>query len=502
MIRNRLTTIVRRARERPALVAALALLIALVAAFGGYMVATGGGDRQVAGGVVQDGSGRRVLYWYDPMLPQERYPGPGKSSMNMDLIPKYADEAAAGGVTVSPTVMQNLGIRLARVETRDMAPVVRAVGRVDFDQRLISEVQTLTPGFVEKLTVRAEGEPIGAGRVIAQVYSPELLAAQNEYKALLTVSSPAAASLRRAARSRLQLLGAPSSLVARLERGGAPQRTYPVIARTSGVVTTIGARPGAQVGLGQSIVTIQGLSQVLVIADMPEASLGSIRVGQPAEITFPAYAGEVRQGRVDYIFPSLNAQSRTAQVRITIPNPGGRLKSGMFANVNLQGAGGMAVVVPSEAVIDTGRRQVVIVKRGGSFVPQEVRTGRDYDQWTEIAAGLRPGEEVVASGQFLIDSEASLSGFLSRLETRQMPPPRQAAGRGIIQSIDPARSLVTISHEPIAGLGWPAMNMTFKVRRPGMLRGLKRGLRVDFAVNARPEGDQYIIERIMPEAGR
>jgi Cu(I)/Ag(I) efflux system membrane fusion protein len=184
-------------------------------------------------------------------------------------------------------------------------------------------------------------------------------------------------------------------------------------------VTAIGARPGAQVSPGQSIVTIQGLGQVLVIADVPEASLGSIRVGQPAEITFPAYPGDTRRGVVDYIFPSLTAQSRTAQVRITLPNPGDRLKQGMFANVTLQGTGGMATVVPSEALIDTGRRQVVIVKRGGRFIPQEVRVGRDSDQWTEIVAGLQPGEDVAASGQFLIDSEASLQGFLSRLQVGQ-----------------------------------------------------------------------------------
>jgi Cu(I)/Ag(I) efflux system membrane fusion protein len=315
--------------------------------------------------------------------------------------------------------MQNLGIRLAKVEIRDISAVVRSVGHVDFDQRLISQVQTLTPGFVESLSVRAEGEPIGAGRVIAQVYSPDLLAAQNEYRALSTSRSVVSPSLRSAARSRLLLLGAPSSLVARLDRGGAPQRTYPVIARTSGVVTTIGARPGAQVGPGQSIVTIQGLGQVLVIADVPEASLGRIRAGQPVEITFPAYPGDTRRGVVDYVFPSLTAQSRTAQVRITLPNPGTRLKQGMFANVNLQGAGGMAIVVPSEAVIDTGRRQLVIVKRGNGFIPQEVKTGRDFDQWTEIVAGLQPGQDVVASGQFLIDSEASLSGFLSRLQSNQ-----------------------------------------------------------------------------------
>lgn len=413
MIRERVTTVIRR--TRPELLRAAAVLLVLVAALLAYVLVGGSGSHQAQ----TDSAGRRILYWYDPMVPQEHYPGPGKSSMNMDLVPKYADESAQGGVTVSPTVMQNLGIRLARVEVRDISPLIRSVGHVDFDQRLITQVQTLTPGFVERLSVRAEGEPVGAGRVIAEVYSPELLAAQNEYRALLTSRSIVSANLRSAARNRLLLLGAPSSLVARLDRGGAPQRTYPVISRSSGVVTAIGVRPGAQVTPGQSIVTVQGLGQVLVIADVPEASIGNVHVGQPAEISFPAYPTDIRRGVVDYVFPSLVAQSRTAQVRITLSNPAGRLKQGMFANVTMHGAGGTALVVPSEAVIDTGRRQVVVVKRGGTFIPQEVKTGRDYDEWTEIVAGLAPGEQVVASGQFLIDSEASLQGFLNRLQANQ-----------------------------------------------------------------------------------
>lgn len=497
MIRERVTTVVRQGRERPAVVAAIVLLLLLVAALAGYFIVGGGGAADQA-----DSSGRRILYWYDPMLPDERYPGPGKSSMGMDLVPKYADEAASG-VTVSPSVMQSLGIRLATVEVRDITPVVRAVGRVDFDQRLISEVQTLTPGFVERLTVRAEGEPVGAGRVIAEVYSPELYGAQQEYAALMKVGgSTVTPGLRAAARNRLILLGLPSGVIRRLERGGAPRRTYPVVTRTAGVVTRIGARPGAQVSPGESIVTIQGLGQVLVIADVPEAALGTIHVGQPVEISFPAYPGDVRQGRVDYIFPALNTQSRTAQVRITIPNPAGRLKAGMFANVTVQGTGGMATVVPSEAVIDTGRRQVVVVRRDGGFIPQEVRIGRDYDRWTEIIAGLKPGEQVVTSGQFLIDSEASLSGFLSRLTSNPAVKPKQGTGRGTITAIDGAGRSVTIRHAAIAELGWPAMTMNFQVRQPGMLRGLKRGLRVEFTVNAAPENGRYVIERIAPEPAR
>jgi Cu(I)/Ag(I) efflux system membrane fusion protein len=416
--------VIRRLDRRQTTIAVVALAI-FVAGIAAWLFLAPGGSKSE--GVCP--GGQPAAYWYDPMVPAEHYPGPGKSSMNMPLQPKCANAGAEGGVTVSPAMQQNLGIRLAKVEVRDIAPQIRAVGHVQFDERLIRDVQTLTPGFVETLSVRAEGEPISAGRVIATVYSPDLLTAENEYKALLTSRSPAAISLRPAARYRLRLLGMSESLVRRLEHGGAPQRTYPVVARESGVVTTIGARPGAQVALGQSIVTIQGLSRVLVVADVPEAMLGSVRVGQPAEINFLAYAGQPVRGIVDYIFPSLNTQTRTAQLRITLPNPGGRLRQGMFANVTLQGTGGMATVVPSEAVIDTGVRQVVIVKRGGSFIPQEVKIGRDVDEYTQIVAGLQPGEEVVASGQFLIDSEASLSNFISRLESQPTSAPSAKSGQ-------------------------------------------------------------------------
>ncbi|MES2119732.1 MAG: efflux RND transporter periplasmic adaptor subunit [Pseudomonadota bacterium] len=488
--------IVRYARRREGLIAAAVLLIAVAGGLVGYLLAGGGSNAEsVCPG------GTRPLYWYDPMIPDEHHPAPGKSSMNMDTIPKCPNEGAQGGVSVSPAMQQSLGIRLALVETRDIAPIVNAVGQVQFDERLISQVQTLTPGFVEQLAVRAEGEPVGAGRVIASVYSPDLLGAQNEYKALLSMRSPSAASLKGGARSRLKLLGLPEGAVQRLERGGAPQRTYPVVARSSGVVTQIGARPGAQVTPGQSIVTIQGLGQVLVVADVPEASLGSVHVGQPAEISFPAYAGDIRKGVVDYIYPSFNAQARTARVRITLPNPGLRLKQGMFANVTLQGTGGMAIVVPSEAVIDTGRRQVVIVKRSGAFVPQEVRIGRDYAEWTEIVSGLQRGEQVVASGQFLIDSEASLSGVISRLQSNPAAPPRTATGHGIVTAIDTARQTVTIRHQPIPEMRWPGMTMTFKAAEPAMLRGLRKGLKVQFAVEMEPRDNSFVIDRIAPEPG-
>ncbi|MEQ9662926.1 MAG: efflux RND transporter periplasmic adaptor subunit [Parasphingopyxis sp.] len=453
-----------------------------------------------AAGSDQACSGSEVLYWYDPMVPDQQFDAPGQSPfMDMALVAKCADEAAEG-VQVSPSMMQNLGIRVVEAEMRDIAPTVPAVGRVEIDERLIAEVQTLTPGFVEHLAVRAEGEPINRGSLVARVYSPELLTAQNEYKSVLGMAeSVAPASLRSASRQRLSLLGMPDGQIRRLERGGAPQRTFPVYAPTSGVVTDIGTRPGAQVSLGQSIVTIAGLSRVWVVAEVPEAALGDIRAGLPAEIRFPAYPDDVREGVIDYVYPSLDPEARTARVRFTLANPGGRLLEGMFANITIQGTGGMALVVPSEAVIDTGRRTVVIVRRTGGFVPVEVRLGRETGEWTQILEGIEVGDPVVASGQFLIDSEASLSGIIERLEAAPPQPSTDdelAAASGRIRAINTESRTLTIEHGPVPEMNWPPMTMDFAVQRPGQLRGLRSGNRVEFRFQRRQQGNRYMIDRI------
>ncbi|MEO1168774.1 MAG: efflux RND transporter periplasmic adaptor subunit [Pseudomonadota bacterium] len=441
-----------------------------------------------------------VLYWYDPMVPDQRFDAPGQSPfMDMALVAKCADEAA-GGVQVSPAMMQNLGIRVVEAEMRDLAPTVPAVGRVEIDERLIAEVQTLTPGFVEHLAVRAEGEPIGRGSLVARVYSPELLTAQNEYRSVLNMPQDVApASLRNASRARLSLLGMPDSQIRRLESGGTPQRTFPVYAPTSGVVTRIGARPGAQVALGQSIVTIAGLSRVWVVAEVPEAALGDVRTGLPVEIRFPAYPEDVRESVIDYVYPSLDQEARTARVRITLANPGERLLEGMFANITIQGTGGMALTVPSEAVIDTGRRTVVIVRREGGFVPVEVRRGRETGEWTEVLEGIEVGDAVVASGQFLIDSEASLSGVIERLDAAPPNPPTDdelASATGRIRSIDTEQRMLTIEHGPVPEMNWPPMTMGFAVEGPRQLRGLRPGNRVEFRFQRRQQGDRYVIDSI------
>ena len=435
MTRNRLTTIVRTVRERPALIAALALLLALLSGLAGYMLAS----RDGAGPAPAQSSEREILYWYDPMVPGERYPGPGKSSMGMDLIPKYADEAAEGGVQVSAEVRQNLGVRTVRAMFGSLSPSISAVGRVEVDERRIAEVQTLTPGFVEQLAVRAVGEPVRRGMRIATVYSPELYGAQQEYAALLKIRSSAITpGLKQAARRRLALLGLPKAAIRSLERSGRPQRSYAVFAPLPGIVTAIGARPGAKVEPGQSIVTLADMSQVWVVAEVPEAAMGQVRVGQPVTIDFPAYPGEPRTGRIDYIFPTLDPESRTGRVRVTLANPGTRLKIGMYAQLSIAGAPSGGIVVPAEAVISTGKRNVVIVQRASGFLPVEVEPGRTVGDMTEIRRGLAANDIVVVSGQFLIDSEASLAGLIERLKRTPPPAPKSEpkpaatapAGRG------------------------------------------------------------------------
>ena len=266
-------------------------------------------------------------------------------------------------------------------------------------------------------------------------------------------------------------------------------------------MTAIGARPGARVEPGQSIITLADLSQIWVVAEVPEVALGQVRVGQAAEITFPAYPGETRTGRIDYIFPTLDPEARTARVRVTLPNPAGRLKIGMFANVTIGGAPTGGLIVPAEAVISTGRRDVVIVQRNGGFLPVEVEVGRTAGDRTQIRRGLNLNDVVVVSGQFLIDSEASLAGVIERLSRGQSPTERQQRqtelinGRGVIKSVDADNLRLTLSHEPLPALNWPAMTMAFPVSE-------RAGERVSFSFQRPEAGETPVIARIVPEGAR
>jgi len=365
-------------------------------------------------------AGRKVLYWHDPMYPQQRFDKPGKSPfMDMDLVPVYADDApaAAPGVKIDPALVQNLGVRTAVAEKGRLARSVDAVGTVAFDERAVEIVQSRTAGYVERLFVRAPLDPVRKGEPLARLFVPEWAGAQQEYLALKASAAPGAAELAAAARNRLLLLNMTEEQVRAVDRAGKPVTQVTLAAPVDGVVGELGVREGMNVTPGATLFRLNGLATVWVNVDVPEALAGAVRPGAAVTVTVPAYPGEKFAGRVAAVLPEVNAATRTLKARVELRNPGGRLKPGMFATVSVAPAQAReAVLVPSEAVIATGERTVVIVDRGeGRFEPVAVKTGAEEGGRTEILEGLEAGTRVVASGQFLIDSEASLRGVERRM---------------------------------------------------------------------------------------
>ncbi|KTE20525.1 RND transporter [Sphingopyxis sp. H050] len=395
------------ARWRAGILAAV-----LVAGGGGYWLGQRGGEDGTP-----SASERKILYWYDPMVPAEHYDNPNSlSSMGMKTIPKYADEGAtvgtAPGVTVDPAAMQNLGIRVVEAKLGSLAATLNVTGSIEFNQRDVAIIQARSGGFVSRVYARAPGDVIRAGAPIADVQLPEWGGAQTEFLAVKRLGKP---ELTAAARQRLRLMGMPEGVIAGVERSGRTNGTITITSPISGVIQTLDARAGVTLGQGQTLAQVTGIGTVWLNAAVPEAQAGSVRIGQSATASLSAFPGETFGGRILAVLPSAQVDSRTITVRIELTNRSGRLRPGMFANVALGGTPRTALLVPSEAVIRTGTRTLVMLATGnGRFRPAEVRTGREGGGQTEILEGLAAGEKVVASGQFLLDSEASLTGIEAR----------------------------------------------------------------------------------------
>lgn len=368
-----------------------------------------------ADGTAEGGGEREILYWYDPMVPNERYPGPGKSSMNMDTIPKYADEGgtnAAPGVRIDPALTQNLGVRYATARRGGLEGDLSATAAVDYNERDIAVVQSRADGFVQRVYNRAPGDVIVAGSPLVDLLIPSWGGAQTEYLAVRRTGNTA---LIEAARQRLVLLGMSESLIASVERSGRARTTITISTPTGGVIKTLGVRAGMSVTQGMTLAEINGLATVWINAAIPEALASQPRVGQSVEVALAAFPGERFTGRLTAMLPELVGDSRTVTGRIEMANRGGRLRPGMFGRITFGGGSTSALLVPTEAVIRTGERDIVMLALPeGRYQPAEVRIGREAGGQTEILAGLREGERIVASGQFLIDSEANLSGVAAR----------------------------------------------------------------------------------------
>ncbi|URW75853.1 efflux RND transporter periplasmic adaptor subunit [Sphingomonas donggukensis] len=390
--------------QRSQLAAALAA-VALAAGVGGYYLA---GSRVPA--AASTDAVRKPLYYYDPMVPTEHYDNADSlSSMGMKTIPKYADESggpgAAPGVRIDPAAIQNLGIRLVTATTGTLAGSLDVTGAIDFNQRDVAIIQARAAGFVQRVYGRAPGDVIRAGAPIADVLVPEWGGAQAEYDAVRKTGDRA---LIAAAAQRLRLIGIP---------GGAARGRGMTTIRSpiGGVIQTLDARAGVTLAAGQTLAQVNGLGTVWLNAAVPEVRAADVRPGQTATAELAGFPGERFNGRVIAVLPTAQADSRTLTVRIELSNRDGRLRPGMFATVHLGDTSRTALLVPSEAVIRTGKRTLVMLADGkGRFRPAEVRIGREAGGQTEIVAGLAAGEKVVASGQFLLDSEASLTGIAAR----------------------------------------------------------------------------------------
>jgi Cu(I)/Ag(I) efflux system membrane fusion protein len=364
-------------------------------------------------------SERKVLYWYDPMVPTQKFDKPGKSPfMDMQLVPRYADEgdSATPGVAVSSQAAQSLGVRLSTVEKRVVGAAIDAVGTVQLNERDISIVQARTAGFVERVYARAPGDVVAAGAPLVDVLNPEWLAAQQEYLAVKRTGDDA---LTQAARARLTLLGMPAALVEQADRSGQPVSLHTITAPIGGVIAELMVRQGMTVSAGMTLARINGLATVWLEVALPEAQAATIVPGQPVEARFPSLPGQVVMGHVAAVLPEANRDTRTLRLRIELPNPGQRLRAGLFAQVSLRGPRHEALVVPAESLIRTGKRVLVYVQEApGRFRPVEVQIGEQFDDRVVVRQGLAAGQQVVSSGQFLIDSEASLQGLRPDLADR------------------------------------------------------------------------------------
>ncbi|VVE45974.1 efflux transporter periplasmic adaptor subunit [Pandoraea aquatica] len=388
---------------------------------GGRHFAPGNADATAAVATVNgegspaDGQ-RRVLYWHDPMMPNQHFDKPGKSPfMDMQLMPVYADEVGADGVRIDPNLQQNLGIRFAKVRRADVAAGFDVVGSTQFDESQADVVQSRVTGFIDRLYANAPMQHVSQGAPVASLFVPDWLAPQEEYLAL--VRSQMGGALLDAARARMRALSIPDALIANLARTGQPQTHVVLSAPRAGVVTELNVRNGAMVSPGQTLAKVAGLSKLWLVVEIPEAMALRVRPGMKVDATLAADDTQHIVGRVRDVLPGINPGSRTLQARLELDNTGERLTPGMLVRAHMSDAKAVSqLLVPSEAVITTGKQSVVIVRNAdGGLQPVAVTTGNDVGADTVVLQGLTQDQEVVASGQFLIDSEASLKSVLPKL---------------------------------------------------------------------------------------
>ena len=370
-----------------------------------------------------------ILYWVAPMDPNYRRDQPGKSPMGMSLVPVYADAAGedSGTVSIDPAVVENLGVRTATVERGPLWRRIDTVGYVAFDERRISHIHLRTDGWIEKLSVKSNGERVKQGDLLFELYSPDLVNAQEEYVQALRGNND---YLQQASRERLEALGVSAGQIRQIKKTRRASQRVKVYASQDGIVDSLNVREGMYVKPATEVMALADLSSVWLLVDIFERQSDWVAPGQPAEVRLGYLPGRVWEGEVEFVYPTIDPKTRTLQARLRFDNPDEALKPNMYATVNIYAGPKRDVLsIPREALIKTGSAQRVIVALGGGkFKPRKVTSGMESGDFVEITGGLREGDRVVTSAQFLIDSEASLKASFTRMDDAGETSPANQPG--------------------------------------------------------------------------
>lgn len=441
-----------------------------------------------------------VLFYRNPMNPAITSPVPAKDNMGMDYIPVYADETGQGAtVNIDPAVVQNLGVRTEVVTRGRLSRRIDTVGYVGYNERNIGHVHMRADGWIERLVVKSVGERVKAGDLLFEIYAPTLANAQEEFLQSLRVGQ---SGLISASRERLRALGIDTQQISKLESSRKALPRIQVYAQQDGVVAELNVREGMFVKPGTVVMSLADLSSVWLQADVFERQADWVKVGQVSEVRLDYRPGEVFKGKVDFVYPTLDQKTRALRVRLRFDNPDELFKPQMYANVLIfTDPRDNVLSVPLEALIRTGTANRIILAEGeGKFRAVEVVPGMETGDRVEIKEGLVDGARVVVSGQFLIDSEASIRATALRMQNKSpaeqpMTEAEPITGAGTVTAIMADHRMLTLDHDPIEVLGWPAMSMDFNLTDKPELEGIKPGSRIHFTL-VQDKDDMYRIDSI------
>ncbi|MBL4582932.1 MAG: efflux RND transporter periplasmic adaptor subunit [Gammaproteobacteria bacterium] len=464
-------------------------------------------------GTTSEEQASEPLYWVSPMDPTYRRDEPGTSPMGMELVAVYAgnpgEALGLGVVSISPIVENNLGVRTALVEVEPFRSTIRTVGYVQFDEDKLIHMHPRVEGWIDELNVKTQGEFIEEGQAIYSMYSPTLVNAQEE---LLLAMERSNQRFVVSAEERLLALQVPQSLIDEVKANRRVSRNVTVYAPQSGVVANLNVREGQFVQPGNQIISIGVLDEVWVIAEVFERQASLVSVGDFVNMTLGYLPGREWQGVVDFIYPTLDEQTRTVSVRLKFRNPGQELKPNMFAQVTILHSeeGEQALLIPHEAVIRTGTQDRAVLAMGeGKFKSVEVTLGRLGDTSVEILEGLEAGDRVVTSAHFLLDSESSITSDFLRMspdqemdhdqmvadptEMSDMDEPSELVwSRGRVEHVMTPERMISITHDPVPEWEWPAMTMSFDLDQNIDESVIAEGREYEFQLN-RITGSKVVI---------